>query len=77
MFVANNDQNTIVRNNFSSSIRTQHVRLNPTAAENHPCLRLEYYGCRGKGNPAPPLRTFQSILKQGFQSMLPPICQKQ
>lgn len=41
LFVANNDSNSKVRNNFQSSIVGRAIRIHPTRWQNHISLRFD------------------------------------
>ena len=45
IFTANSDQDTIVYNVLSSSIRARYIRIHPWTYHNHISMRMEIYGC--------------------------------
>ena len=45
IFTANSDQDTIVYNVLSSSIRARYIRIQPWTYHNHISMRMEIYGC--------------------------------
>lgn len=47
IFDGNYDKNTAVVNMFAVPFRAIQIRIHPTACYNHPCVRLEIYGCPG------------------------------
>lgn len=46
MFQGNDDDDTVVRNNFNYPIVARYVRINPQRWHNFISMRIELYGCR-------------------------------
>ncbi|XP_072169938.1 LOW QUALITY PROTEIN: uncharacterized protein [Diadema setosum] len=53
IFTGNSDKNGIVNNTLANPITATSIRLHPTVCHNHPCMRLEFYGCREDCVPNP------------------------
>ncbi|XP_071836879.1 uncharacterized protein [Apostichopus japonicus] len=53
IFDGNYDKNTAVVNMFAVPFRAIQIRIHPTACYNHPCVRLEIYGCPVDCEPNP------------------------
>ena len=49
VFDGNTDPDTIVSHKLSPPIRARYIRFLPTAWHKHISMRVELYGCKGKG----------------------------
>ncbi|XP_070555427.1 uncharacterized protein [Ptychodera flava] len=53
VFKANEDKNNEVKNVLSPPVHAQWIRVHAIAAQSHPCMRLEVYGCKDDCQPNP------------------------